>query len=172
MEAPHTPKKYRYMKRVQLCHLYDLSRIRAYIWQGDQGWAAGLAGVSGSFSYTYLSGRGSPSQASTKLLWRLLLAKSLNNKSYAAAVSLHSKPVSSKTLRAARSALLPHDHGLLAQFLGAPRTHIRFVACRSRTVIPEALQATATAVVLRAAYNQRLLQQIEPWLNICEDGTV
>ena len=113
MEAPHTPKKYRYMKRVQLCHLYDLPRIRAYIWQGDQGWAAGLAGVSGSFSYTYLSGRGSPSQASTKLLWRLLLAKSLNNKSYAAAVALHSKPVSSKTLRAARSALLPHDHGAL-----------------------------------------------------------
>ena len=171
MEAPHTPKKYRYMKHVQhvqLCHLYDLPRIRAYLWKGDQRWVAGLAGVVEGLASAYLSGRGSPSQAHTKLLWRLLLAKSLNNKSYASAVALHSKPVSSKALRAARSALLPHDHKFLAQFLGMPRTYIRFVACRSRTVIPEELQATAAAVVLRADYNQKLLQQIEPWLN----GTV
>ena len=172
MEAPQQAETYSDMKDTALWHIYDLSRIRAYIWHGDQDWAARSAGVSRGRSSAYLSGQRSPTQARTKLLWRLLLAKSLNNKSYAAAVALHNKPVSSKALRAARPELLPHDHFLLGQFLGVSCTQVRSVVFRSRKVIPEDMQDIATAAVLRADYNKILLQQISPWLSKKHDVTL
>ena len=158
------------MSTIPLRQIYDLPKIKKYVWYNDIAWAARLAGVSRNVLNRYLAGVCTPRSAKSKLAWRLLVARSHNNHAFAEAFEdLKTYDPSVASFEQSVSQLQIGDTVRLAFYLKIRTAKIHRLQVLHRKgrrayFRGASVRRTASAIILRIAYNQKLLAQIDPWL--------